>query len=356
LDGRFATEWSLTTMGRASLYGMVVLAVVVAVAAFAWSSVDFAMAANTGEGCLSGMLTVLGLPTVILGFVYVFTAPENVKVVYNDTTVGDAVSEEGRAVRIGRAIGVIDGEDGVAERPLDDVMKADPTLNGRFTIRTPWSAVFLVIMTLGAIVPLGLGTAITVGAFISAEDPIHVSRQFECEYQAVAYLCDENSNLEDMWGYCENHTAVDGYWRCTDDFGDRDAWSQSANWSHLMDGTGPDGIDMQALRDEALSDGLLGFSPLGFIAVVIVLAALFSSAPLLLGLTPRRFLVDDEDGETHGRNAYTYLYATAIGSATALEHVHDASELETLAEGALAMGLGLTTRRSNLGKLLRMFR
>ena len=343
-------------MGRASLYGMVVLAVVVAVAAFSWYLVDFAMAANTGEGCLSGMLTILGLPAVIAGFVYVFTAPENVKVVYNDATVGDAVSEEGRSVRIGRAMGIIEGEDGVAERPLEDVMKADPTLNGRFTIRTPWSTVFIVVMILGAGLPLIIGTSIAVGAFVTADDHIHVSRQFECEYQAVAYLCDENSNLEDMWGYCENHTAVDGYWRCTDDFGDRDAWSQSANWTHLLDGTGPEGVDMQALRDEAINDALLGFSPLGFIAVVMVLAALFSSAPLLLGLTPRRFLVDDEDGETHGRNAYTYLYATAIGSATPLEHVDDASELETLAAGALVMALGLTTRRSSLGRLLRRIR
>lgn len=345
LGGRFEANTSLTTVGRASLYGMVAVAVVVAMAAIVWFSVDFALSASTGEGCLAGLLTVLGVPVTIGGFVHVFSAPANIKIVYSDAVVGDAVSEEGRAIRICRAVGLVDGHDGVAERPLEDVMNTNPSLNGRFTVRTSWNVTFLALMLLAAMVPLGVGGLVTWGAFHEANNPIHSERQFDCEFVdgAFVYLCDKDSNLEATSGYCENHSAVDGYWRCTDDFGQRQAWSQSANWSHLMDGTTPDGISMKDIRDQAFENSFLGFTPMGFATMVGVMTVLFSGLPLAIGITAKRWWVNDDlTGETLDRDGYRWAYADAIGSATRLGNEEAVSKAD-------ALGLGLIL----LKKLLR---
>ena len=56
--GRFTKNRTLTRLGQANLIGLLIITAVLLAALFSWASVDFVLDGSSGEGCLSGLVTV----------------------------------------------------------------------------------------------------------------------------------------------------------------------------------------------------------------------------------------------------------------------------------------------------------
>lgn len=356
-DGRFTKNRTLTRLGQANLIGLLIITAVLLAALFSWASVDFVLDGSSGEGCLSGLVTVFCAVFLLIGISWTIGDPTAVRLVYVDGTHGDVVCEQGLVTRAARHRGLVDGVDGIAEQPLSTLLEINPSLDGRFTVHRSWSVLFLVLMIIGAGVPLALGLSVYSVAVEEAANPVDIEKHLVCEAQYPSYVCepmDDEFDDREYYGYCEDHTAIDGRWWCTTSFGSSADWVDSVNWSHLKNGTVPAPLSLDELKADALNDMLLGFEPQTFLAVVGVLTLLLAPLPMYLGLGLRRFqATDSQSGEVLGRHGYETAYATAIGSVCGVEAGLDASEGEILVQGVLAAGVGLTSKKSLLGSIFR---